>query len=308
MGKSRSATILLAYLLWSSRQRPKVNNFDDVVSLPPKLLTVIEALELLRQGRPFAEPNEGFMDQLHLYEDMGCPTTEKELTAHKLYRRWMNKRKVEESLRTLQAPEMEHIKFEDESDEADDDGKHMEEVTPGVSAPTGLGQAKTLSHPSQSAAPQVTIKCRKCRQVIATTPFVIEHMPPPHRDPNEQQPPDLEGTPLPPPQCAHIFLHPLSWMREALSEGKMEGRLACPSKKCGANLGKFAWTGLRCSCGGWVTPGFGINRTKVDEQVSRPPQGGGQQSQTGMASNAASLSSPMAGLRLPPNMKRHGNL
>lgn len=307
MGKSRSATILLAYLLWSSRQRPKANTSDDVVSLPPKQLTVIEALELLRQGRPFAEPNEGFMDQLHLYEDMGCPTTEQELTAHKLYRRWMNKRKVEESLRTLQAPEMEHIKFEDEADE-EEEGKQMEEVAPGVSAPTGADETKALSHPSGASSPQVTIKCRKCRHVIATTPFIIEHTPPPHRDPNEQRPSQLEGTPLPPPQCAHVFLYPLSWMREALSEGKMEGRLACPSKKCGANIGKFAWTGLRCSCGGWVTPGFGINRTKVDEQVNRRPQKGGQQSTASMQSDTASLSSSMAGLRLPPGFKRQGNL
>jgi len=307
MGKSRSATILLAYLLWSSRQRPKGNTSGDVVSLPPKQLTVIEALELLRQGRPFAEPNEGFMDQLHLYEKMGCPTTEQELTAHKLYRRWMNKRKVEESLRTLQAPEMEHIKFEDEADE-EEEGKQMEEVAPGVSAPTGAEETKTLSHPSQASSPQVTIKCRKCRHVIATTPFIIEHTPPPHRDPNEQRPSQLEGTPLPPPQCAHLFLHPLSWMREALSEGKMEGRLVCPSKKCGANIGKFAWTGLRCSCGGWVTPGFGINRTKVDEQVNRRPQTGGQQSTASMESGTASSSSSMAGLRLPPGFKRQGNL
>lgn len=307
MGKSRSATILLAYLLWASRQHPKSNKSEDMVSLPPKPLSVVDALELLRQGRPIAEPNEGFMDQLHLYEDMGCPNTEQELKSHKLYRRWMNKRKVEESLRTMQAPEMDHIKFEDESDE-EEEGKRMEEIAPGVLAPTGTDAAKALSHPSRSSLPQVTIKCRKCRHVIATAPFVIEHKPPPHRDPNDQQPLPLEGSPLPPPQCAHIFLHPLSWMREVLSEGKMEGRLACPSKKCGTNIGKFAWTGLRCSCGGWVTPGFGIIRTKVDEQVVRRPLAGGQQSSLDTDPDAALLSSSMARLRLPPGMKRQGNL
>jgi len=307
MGKSRSATILLAYLLWSSRQRPESDESSDMVSLPPKPLSVIEALELLRQGRPIAEPNEGFMDQLHLYEDMACPTTEQELKSHKLYRRWMNQRKVEESVRTLQAPDMEHIKFEDESEE-EEEGKHMEEVAPGVSAPTGTDEAKALSHPSLQSLPQVTIKCRKCRHVIATTPFIIEHRPPPHRDPNEQQPPHLEGTPLPPPQCAHIFLHPLSWMREVLSEGKMEGRLACPSQKCRANIGKFAWTGLRCSCGGWVTPGFGINRTKIDEQVDRRSQVDGQQSNSGRTADEALAPSSTAGLRFPPGLKRQGNL
>lgn len=276
-----------------------------MISLPPKPLSVIEALELLRQGRPFAEPNEGFMDQLHMYEDMGCPTSESELKAHKIYRRWMNRRKVQESVRTMQAPEMENIIFEDEPDE---DGKeHMEEVAPGVLAPDGTAEAKSQSHPHIQAAPQVTIKCRKCRHVLATTPFILEHKPPPHRDPSEKQEQHLEGTPLPPPQCAHIFLHPLSWMKEVLAEGKMEGRLSCPSKKCATNIGKFAWTGLRCSCGGWETPGFGIIRTKVDEVVSRRPQVGEQKS-SAVGSDKSSLSAAMAGLRLPPGMKRNGNL
>lgn len=311
MGKSRSATILIAYLLWITRQQAKASvpskTSEDMVPLPPKGLSVVEALELLRQGRAICEPNEGFMDQLHMFENMGCPTTESELKSHKLYQRWMNKRKVEESLRTMQAPEMENIIFEDEADDhntTSNDTSHMQEVAQGVFAPDGKQQNKRLAHPNSANSPEVTIKCRKCRQIIATTPFILDHSPPPHRDPSTEQPAHLKGTPLPPAVCAHIFLHPLSWMREVLSEGKMEGRLSCPNKKCGTNIGKFAWTGSRCSCGGWVTPGFGIIRTKVDEVVQRSPDS----STRGSDHTSSQASSAAAGIRLPPGMKRQGNL
>lgn len=319
MGKSRSATVLIAYLLWASRQGPPsqpVDSSKDMVPLPSKPLSVVEALEILRQGRPICEPNEGFMDQLHMYEDMNCPGTEEELRSHKIYRRWMNKRQVEESLRTMQAPELNAIVFEDE---ASDDGplsqtqrtgtsKHMTEVMPGILAPDGTDKAKSLAHVS-SPSSQVSIKCRKCRHVLATTPFIIDHKPPPHKDPSFDKA-SSNKTPLPPAQCAHIFLHPLSWMREVLSEAKMEGRLSCPNAKCNANIGKFAWTGLRCSCGGWVTPGFGLIRTKVDENVSRGPQGALSVGTAASDSNQAStsLTSGMSALRLPPNMKKNGNL
>lgn len=321
MGKSRSATVLLAYLLWVSRQRSTGQNFDnsdDMVPLPPKPINVVQALEILRQGRPIAEPNEGFMDQLHMYEDMGCPTTEDELKSHKIYRRWMNKRQVEESLRTMQAPELDAIIFEDESEDGSPpaqqgagNDKHMTEVMPGVLAPDGTDETKALAHIS-SPSPRITIKCRKCRHVLATTPFIIDHKPPPHRDPSSHKA-SSTGTILPPAQCAHIFLHPLSWMKEVLAEGKMEGRLTCPNKKCNSNIGKFAWTGLRCSCGGWVTPGFGIIRTKIDENVSQGSTGSvsantGRAQSAGSNQDLGSLASNMAGLRLPPNMKRNGNL
>lgn len=265
---------------------------------------MVEALELLRQGRAICEPNEGFMDQLHMYQDMGCPTTDAQLKSHKIYRRWMNRRKVEESLRVMQAPDMENIIFEDESDEEDQDSgskKHMKKVAEGVYAPDGKDESKSLAHAKLMASPQVTIKCRKCRHALATTPFIVDHKPPPHRDPSTEIPAHLAGTLLPPPICAHLFLHPLSWMKEVLSEGKMEGRLTCPNTKCGSNIGKFSWSGLRCSCGGWITPGFGLIRGKVDELVTR------RQGSVGETADIAS-SGVAAGIRLPPGMKRQGNL
>jgi dual specificity phosphatase 12 len=295
MGKSRSATILVAYLLWASRQAPRSTpTTDNTTSLPPTPLSVIEALTLLRQGRPIAEPNEGFMDQLHMYVDMGCPTTLAEIESHALYRRFMNKRNVAEALACNQAPEVVDIRFEDEFDDTTSPSRTASsglnrptaEIAPGVHAPTGS--------PSPSAATNfqslTQIRCRRCRHLLATTPHLQAHEPS-HSDPGRQP-------------CAHIFLHPLSWMRETLARGELDGRLACPYAKCGVNVGKFAWQGLRCSCGRWVTPGFGVARGRVDEiGGGAGAQGGGDREEK---LDAAMDTPAAAGIRMPPGMRRGG--
>ncbi|KAL4906470.1 hypothetical protein BDW74DRAFT_176792 [Aspergillus multicolor] len=95
MGKSRSATVCIAYLL--RRQRG--------------VLTPQSALALLRESRPLCEPNPGFMEQLNAYHQMGCPD---DVTSHQLYSRWLYRRDVEESVACGRAPEMESVLFEDE--------------------------------------------------------------------------------------------------------------------------------------------------------------------------------------------------
>jgi len=91
-------------------------------------------------------------------------------------------------------------------------------------------------------------------------------------------------------------------MKEVLSEGKLEGRLSCPNKKCEVNVGKFAWQGLRCSCGGWVTPGFGVDRKRVDEVRSA---GGKVEGSGGDVGGMGPVGGPV---RLPPGMRGKGNL
>jgi dual specificity phosphatase 12 len=293
MGKSRSATVLIAYLLWASRQTslPTVTKSDDMVPIPSKPLSVVEALMLLRQGRPIVEPNPGFMDQLHMFVDMGCPTTSEEIEKHKLYRRFINRRNVAESLAINRAPDVVDIRFEDDEEAAledssarlgsininehSQDDRPREEVAPGVYAPTG--EAGNASATTQ-------LRCRRCRHILASTPHMMAHTP-------------LRSDPASAP-CAHIFLHPLSWMRETLAEGQLEGRLACPNSKCGINVGKFAWQGLRCSCGGWVTPGFGVLRGKVDEVADK--SGGAQTRQFNSSQQAGGA------IRLPPSMRGRG--
>lgn len=87
-------------------------------------------------------------------------------------------------------------------------------------------------------------------------------------------------------------------MRETLAEGQLEGRLSCPNSKCGINVGKFAWQGLRCSCGGWVTPGFGVLRGKVDE-VTEKPKGEQTRQVNGLPPGGGAI-------RLPPSMRGRG--
>ncbi|KAF8155595.1 hypothetical protein B0H34DRAFT_659598 [Crassisporium funariophilum] len=69
------------------------------------------------------------------------------------------------------------------------------------------------------------------------------------------------------PKCSGYFVEPMKWMDHFLSEGQLAGKMTCPNKKCGAKLGNFDWAGVRCGCNEWVTPGFCINRSKVDEVV-----------------------------------------
>ena len=58
-------------------------------------------------------------------------------------------------------------------------------------------------------------------------------------------------------------------MRPELEQGKLDGRLECPNARCAANVGKYAWQGMRCSCGKWIVPGISLARARVDEVKSR---------------------------------------
>lgn len=92
MGKSRSVTIVIAYLL---RQNPQH--------------TVASALALIRESRPIAEPNDGFMAQLELYKEMGCPH---DIDAQPKYQRWLYQQEVDLALAAGMAPD--RVRFEDE--------------------------------------------------------------------------------------------------------------------------------------------------------------------------------------------------
>jgi len=67
--------------------------------------------------------------------------------------------------------------------------------------------------------------------------------------------------------CSGYFVEPMKWMESFLENGELAGKIVCPNKKCGAKLGNYDWAGVCCSCKEWVTPGFCIHRSKVDEVV-----------------------------------------
>jgi len=174
------------------------------------------------------------MAQLALYHRMGCPSS---LDTQPLYQRWLNERSAAESAAVGMAPQMEGIRYGDEEKEEEQEQKK-----------------------------EAMYRCRRCRTPLATTAYLIPHTPPSptsNTTPPSQNPRTHTHTPKQP--CAHLFLDPLSWMRPELEKGNLEGRLECP--KCGQNVGKYAWQGMRCSCGGWVVPGICLGRGRVDEVV-----------------------------------------
>ena len=93
MGKSRSATVVIAYLMQEHNLSPS------------------KALSNLRQARSICEPNEGFIKQLELYGEMQTPEDVEQTPA---YQRWVYQREIELSRACGQAPEAEKIRFEDE--------------------------------------------------------------------------------------------------------------------------------------------------------------------------------------------------
>ena len=250
MGKSRSATIILAYLL---SVRP---------DLDPD-----SALSLLREARPLCEPNYGFMQQLRLFHSMRCPSTPDALAKSPPYQRWLYQREVESARSVGQAPLVDRIRFEDEHPEE----KEEERAVQGVREEIETGETQA-----------VELKCKKCRRTLARTPFVIPHVP--ARFGSQASPPPAGLTVTPhrrrsdenvseaskagaggSSECAHHFVDPLSWMRDELGQGKLEGKLECPNVRCKTLVGKYAWHGLRCSCGGWEVPGISLAKGRVDE-------------------------------------------
>ncbi|KAK7218233.1 hypothetical protein V2G26_006236 [Clonostachys chloroleuca] len=126
--------------------------------------------------------------------------------------------------------------------------------------------------------PGLSLRCKKCRRSLATAPFIIDHQ-------------KAEQTTA---QCQHHFIEPLSWMRDELEKGTLNGRLLCPNTRCGAGVGRYDWKGFKCSCGGWVTPAFSLQRGRVDDVILNASSSGAGQQQS-------------FGIRMPPGA-RGGNL
>ncbi|KAG5912795.1 hypothetical protein E4U42_001825, partial [Claviceps africana] len=137
-----------------------------------------------------------------------------------------------------------------------------------------------------------------CRRVLATAPFIQQHVA------------AASSRSLGPGQpCPHYFVEPLSWMRRELEKGQLHGRLGCPNERCGAAVGRYDWKGIRCACGGWVTPGLSLQRARVDEEVRRktrpgsgnPGRGAGAGAGAGPGAGAGAEAGAVDfGIRMPP--------
>jgi len=78
-----------------------------------------------------------------------------------------------------------------------------------------------------------------------------------------------------------------------LEKGLLDGRLECP--KCCANVGRYAWQGMKCSCGAWVVPAITLAKAKVDE--SRRKNDAGIRIGPGVRDKASEMPASRAGGR-----------
>jgi dual specificity phosphatase 12 len=236
MGKSRSVSCVIAYLLYKYPHRfgGKQFNFSAATTAARResaQAAVEGALEWVQQTREIAEPNPGFMRQLELWWEMGCPVdSDTAVENHPIYQKWLYDNKLREARDLGMAPEAEWIRFVDETQ------------------PNGEAE----SEQEQQGPPEKQLRCKKCRRVLANSQFVVDH-----------QVTGAQGNAAAP--CPHIFIETLSWMKPALENGVLDGRLNCPNAKCNASVGRFAWQGFKCSCGEWVCPAFSLHRSRVDE-------------------------------------------
>ncbi|KAM0813104.1 putative Tyrosine-protein phosphatase YVH1 [Seiridium cardinale] len=237
MGKSRSVTCVVAYLLYKFPHRFGGNQFVSSAASTAQRReaapeAVAQAVRWVQQSRPIAEPNPGFMRQLELWWEMGCPASSDDAVEnHPIYQKWLYENKLKEARDAGMAPEADWIRFEDEAEPTED-------------------------QPEQNMSNK-QLRCKKCRRVLANSQFIVDH----------QGTGNKRNAPAP---CPHVFVETLSWMRPYLEDGTLDGRLICPNAKCNAIVGRFAWQGFKCSCGEWVCPAFSLNRSRVDEADVRP--------------------------------------
>ncbi|KAK4096122.1 phosphatases II [Parathielavia hyrcaniae] len=268
MGKSRSVTAVIAYLLWKHPHRFGKSNPTITAQA-----AVAQALEWVRKTRPIAEPNDGFMRQLEMWWDMGCPAdSDDAVEKAPAYQRWLYKREVEDAARIGRAPDW--IRFEDEEPQQ---------------AESGAGAKSGRTTNAADCSQWTELRCKKCRRVLATAPFIIPHQ----GRGNAKSSSSTERA----AECPHFFIEALSWMRPILEDGTLDGRLICPNAKCAASIGRYAWQGFKCSCGEWVAPAFSLQTSKVDKVAT-----GDRRNKTGSGALADRIAA--LGIRMPPGTAR----
>lgn len=220
-GVSRSAAIIAAYLM-----RTEQLSFED-------------ALNSLRQSCESVCPNDGFLDQLKMFEDMGFKVDH----CSPIYKRFHL---------TLLGDSYNRGERIDSSKFGADPGLPTEEP----SSETGTSINKALIS-------TLAYRCKKCRRVVALQRNVVYHTPG-EGEASFEWSKRRSGNPFNKNdefECTSLFVEPLRWMK-TVEEGGLEGKLSCVH--CEARLGYFNWSGIQCNCGSWVTPAFQLHKSRVD--------------------------------------------
>ncbi|KAB1222184.1 Dual specificity protein phosphatase 12 [Morella rubra] len=219
-GVSRSAAIIMAYLMRTEH------------------LSQEDALESLRQSCEFVCPNDGFLDQLKMFEEMGFKVDH----ASPIYKRFRLKVLGESYNR---GEKIDSSKFGADPGLPSEDSSEVE-------VPSKVGNNGTPAY-----------RCKKCRRVVALQDNVVDHIPGEGETSfgwykRKSGNPYIKSDEF---ECSSIFVEPLQWMT-AVEEGALEGKLSCVH--CEARLGYFNWSGIQCSCGSWITPAFQLHKSRVD--------------------------------------------
>ncbi|KAL5546626.1 hypothetical protein UlMin_006313 [Ulmus minor] len=219
-GVSRSAAIITAHLMRTEH------------------LSQEDALESLRKSCEFVCPNDGFLDQLKMFEEMGFKVDR----ASTIYKRFRLKILGESYNR---GERIDSSKF------GADPGLPTE-VSSEVETPSDVANNSRTAY-----------RCKKCRRVVALQENVVDHTPG-EGETSFDWHKRKSGNPFnksEESECSSIFVEPLQWMT-AVEEGALEGKLLCIH--CEARLGYFNWSGIQCSCGSWITPAFQLHKSRVD--------------------------------------------
>ncbi|XP_010246177.1 PREDICTED: dual specificity protein phosphatase 12-like [Nelumbo nucifera] len=216
-GVSRSAAIITAYLMRTEQ------------------LSQEDAIESLKESCEFVCPNDGFLEQLKMFEDMGFKVD----TLSPIYKRFR--------LKVL--------------GDSYNRGERIDSSKFG--ADPGLPSEAEFSEVAAGKATKSTpaYRCKKCRRVVALQDNVVDHTPGEDETYFGWQK-EKSGDPYNRSyECSSIFVEPLRWMT-TVEEGGLEGKLSCVH--CDTRLGYFNWSGIQCSCGSWITPAFQLHKSQLD--------------------------------------------
>ncbi|CAD5122482.1 DgyrCDS10905 [Dimorphilus gyrociliatus] len=200
-------------------------------------LSLNESLDLIKTHRPGVRPNSGFLKQLKLFERMNFTIDErnKEFKIYKL-----------ENLADKISSGRINVFFQmqllnnllDAGASIKDDNLRSQ-----------LARDPNMDRDSTHGTTDAVYYCGKCRKPLFYDNSIILH--------------DDDKTTE---TCySSLFIEPVKWMEENIQT--LEGKVYCP--KCKAKIGRFNWSGSKCTCGSWVTPSFHIRNDMVYKPMPR---------------------------------------
>ena len=224
VGMSRSVTAIISYMI-------AVLGF-----------TVEESLKIIREKRPWACPNDGFMDQLLELQHstvsgkLNCDVYQKTADFHHNLIKERQKSNLASSATAEATLQM----------------KINEKVLSRVN--------DSNVQQDQLAIDEQCFKCKKCRKILFSSKDLEAHQ----KGRSIAAVYGAKGVDASTKECTSFFLNSdLDWLPK--SEGAIKGKINCD--KCAAKIGHFSWTATQCSCGTWVTPAFQIHKSRVDKVV-----------------------------------------